>query len=123
MAANLPVGTAVGDVTGTTSALANGQSGYLAGVSATSGLNAVNFKGPYNTTAPASGASASLPAVVQVSGNASTAANTVTINTVTGGTVGIASSAAAASNPVSTQSPALGMTMCIVVNGIYPTRP
>ena len=122
--ANLPVGTTVGDITGAMSALSNGQSGYLAGLSASSsGPIQPTVKGPYNTSAPVSGASANLPAVVQVSGNASTAANTVTVDTVTGGAVAIAPSATAATNTVSTQSPALGMTMCIVANGIYPPRP
>lgn len=42
---------------------------------------------------------------------------------ITGGTVTVAPASANPSQPVSTQSPGLGQTMCIAVNGLYPDRP
>lgn len=119
---SLPVSTNVGTTTGATSALTNGQTGYLAGLSGASGLTAVNFKGPYTTAAPAAGSTATLPATVQVTGTASTAAVTTNVTTITGGTVGVGANTTTG-QPVPTQAPGLGLTMCIAVNGLYPTRP
>lgn len=43
---------------------------------------------------------------------------------ITGGTVAVQSNLpVAATMPVSTQSPGLGLTTCILVNGLYPPRP
>jgi microcystin-dependent protein len=65
-----------------------------------------------------------LPADVTVTGSAGTAAATVKVNMVTGGTVTVQNNAGVpAAQPVSTQSPGLGMTVCIAVNGLYPSRP
>ena len=104
--ASLPVSTLVGSSTGTLSALASGQTGYLAGVSGKSGASAVNFIGPYTTTAPVAGSTATLPVTASVSG----------------GLVSVA----ATPNPtakVPTLTPSVAMTPCIAVDGIYPTRP
>ncbi|WP_284758094.1 tail fiber protein [Agrobacterium sp. fls2-241-TYG-188a] len=42
---------------------------------------------------------------------------------ITGGTVAVASAAASPSAGVSTQSPGLGVTVCIATNGLFPPRP
>ncbi|WP_311272921.1 MULTISPECIES: tail fiber protein [unclassified Rhizobium] len=42
---------------------------------------------------------------------------------ITGGTVSVAPAVALATAGVSTQSPGLGMTVCIAVEGLYPSRP
>ena len=42
---------------------------------------------------------------------------------ITGGTVAVASAAASPSAGVSTQSPGLGLTVCIATNGLFPPRP
>lgn len=42
---------------------------------------------------------------------------------ITGGSVAVAPAMAPAAAPVSTQSPGLGMTACIALNGLYPDRP
>lgn len=42
---------------------------------------------------------------------------------ITGGTVSVAPAGSAATVGVSTQSPGLGMTVCIALEGIYPPRP
>ncbi|AUN33975.1 phage tail protein (plasmid) [Niveispirillum cyanobacteriorum] len=42
---------------------------------------------------------------------------------ITGGTVTVNQASAPATQPVSTQSPALGQTVCIAANGLYPDRP
>jgi microcystin-dependent protein len=120
--AALPVSPAAGSVTGSTVALGSGQTGYLAGMSGTTGVDTVTFTGPYTTSAPGANA-ASLPAQVQVSGTASIPSTTVQVNTVTGGTVAVAAAGSAATTPVSTQSPALGMSVCIVTSGLFPSRP
>ena len=119
---SLPVSTNVGTTTGATSALTTGPTGSLAGLSGASGLTAVNFKGPYTTAAPAAGSTATLPATVQVTGTASTAAVTTNITSITGGAVGIGPNNTTL-QAVPTQAPGLGLTMCIAVNGLYPTRP
>lgn len=60
---------------------------------------------------------------VNLTGAAGTAATTATFKAVSGGTVTNAYAGSTAANPVSTQSPALGLTACIAANGIYPDRP
>lgn len=116
VAASLPVGTGVG----TNSSLSSGQQGYLAGASGTFNSDPIALKGPYTTSAP--GSAGSLLVNVNATGNPSTAATKVQVSSVTGGTVTLASSAAAPAQAVSTQSPAIGMTVCIAVNGLYPSR-
>lgn len=120
--AALPVSTSVGTSNGTMSALNSGQNGYLAGLSGTTGVDPISFSGPYTASAPSVNP-AHLPATVTVSGNPSTAAATVQVPTVTGGAVVVASASAPASQPISTQSPALGQSVCIAVTGLYPSRP
>jgi len=74
------------------------------------------LKGPYNTVGPASGTAAHA---------AGTASGSITVpNTgITGGTVAIAPASAGATQKVSTQSPAIGQTVCIATAGLYPNRP
>lgn len=120
--ASLPVAPGVGNITGPTVGLTTGTNGYLAGVSGTTGVDPVTFSGPYTTAKP--GNPAYLEAAVKVNGNASTAAGTTTVQAMTGGTVTVGNNPAiAATMPVATQSPALGMTVCIAVQGLYPSRP
>ncbi|SFG86912.1 phage tail protein [Methylobacterium gossipiicola] len=56
-----------------------------------------------------------------VTGNPSIPANTVTINTVTGGAVTVSPTGNGA--PVSNMQPSLALNFIIAVNGIYPDRP
>lgn len=120
--AALPVSPDVGTVSGGTVALGAGQNGYLAGVSGTTGVDNVTFTGPYTGTQPG-GNAAYLPALVKVSGTPAIPSTTVQVATVTGGTVAVQPAAGAATAAVPTQSPALGVSMCIAVNGLFPTRP
>jgi microcystin-dependent protein len=120
--AALLVSPTVGTVSGGTVALNAGQNGYLAGLSGTNGVDGVTFTGPYTTTAPG-GNAAYLPASVKVSGAPSIPATTVQVSTVTGGAVTVQPAVASATAPVSTQSPALGLGVCIATNGLFPTRP
>ncbi|KAA0679386.1 phage tail protein [Azospirillum brasilense] len=89
---------------------------YLGGTSIDDGGAGSTIIGPYNTSGPAPSTAASV---------AGTASGTVTIpNTgITGGTVAVAPASAGATQKVSTQSPAIGQTICIVANGLYPNRP
>ncbi|MET7247150.1 tail fiber protein [Methylobacterium sp. EM32] len=75
------------------------------------------LKGLYTATAPATGTAATMP----VTGNAAFSFTAPT--GITGGTVSIAQAGAAATAPVSTQPPSLGMTVCIAAQGLYPDRP
>jgi microcystin-dependent protein len=104
--ASLPVSTLVGSSTGTLSALANGQTGYLAGISGKVGVPSVNFTGPYTATAPVAGSMATLPVTASVSGGSVTVAPTPTPTA-----------------KVPTVTPSVTMTACIAAEGIYPTRP
>lgn len=120
--AALPVNQGLGTATGKTVAPASGD-GYLAGMSGTTGVDDITFTGPYSTNVPGPG-SPTLPATVKVSGNAGTAASSITVQTVTGGAVTVNSNTPVpATLPVSTQSPAIGMSVCIAVTGLYPNRP
>ncbi|HYH18530.1 MAG TPA: tail fiber protein [Azospirillum sp.] len=94
--ASAPVSTAT--PTTTTPTLTNGQTAYLANADTGKGNN--TLEGLYTTTAPATGAVANLA---------------VTVSGATANTGGGA--------PVSTLPPELGLTACIVVTGLYPTRP
>jgi microcystin-dependent protein len=122
VAAALLVSPAVGTVSGSTVALGAGQNGYLAGMSGTNGVDGVTFTGPYTAQAPG-GNAAYLPAEVKVSGAPTIPQTTVQVATITGGSVTVQPAAAAATAPVSTQSPALGMSVCIATSGLFPTRP
>ena len=104
--ASLPVSTQVGTSTGTLSALANGQTGYLAGVRGKTGPSSVNFTGPYTTTPPEAGSTATLPVTASISG----------------GSVAVASTPAPTAK-VPTLTPSVTMTACIAAEGIYPARP
>jgi len=120
--AALPVDTAVGNVTGEIVALGSG-TGYLAGMRGTTGVDPVTFSGPYSSTHPAANAP-TLPANVTVTGTAGTAALTVDLPSVTGGTVLVGGNTPVNPPlPVSTQLPALGMSVCLAVEGLYPSRP
>jgi len=120
--AALPVNTALGTSTGKTIAPPSGN-GYLAGMSGTTGVDEITFTGPYSTSVPGAGAP-TLPATVTVSGSAGTAAIPVSVPTVTGGAVTVNNNVAvAATLPVSTQSPAIGMSVCMAITGLYPNRP
>lgn len=120
--AALPVAPGVGSITGQSVGLAAGTSGYLSGMSGTTGVDPITFTGPYTMNKP--GSPAYLEAAVKVSGNANTAASTATVQGMTGGTVTVANNTAVpATAAVSTQSPGLGLTVCIAVQGLYPSRP
>ena len=119
--AALPVSPSLGSVSGTTVALASGQNGYLAAMKGTTGVDDVTFSGPYTTAAP--GSPAYLPANVQVTGSPATAATSVQVSMINGGSVTVAQAGQAATQAVSTQSPALGMSVCIVTTGLFPSRP
>lgn len=121
VAAALQVSPALGTVTGTTAALGAGQTGYLAGLKGVTSSDAVNFTGPYTGAVPGANA-AQLPAKVTVTGSAPTAAATVSVQTLTGGVVAI-SPTPAPTQAVSTQSPGIGMSVCIAATGLYPNRP
>jgi microcystin-dependent protein len=115
--ATLPVSTTV---PGTAAQLANGATGYLTNATANNGPT--NYlRGPYSTTAPVSTAQANLPVTTNVTGSAGSAASTVTLNTVTGGSVAVGQSGA--STPFSTLQPFLAMSFVIAMNGLYPDRP
>ncbi|MCS0630095.1 phage tail protein [Telluria mixta] len=117
VAATLPVGTSS---SGATAVPASGQN-YLTAISGQIGASTVAVKGPYTTTKPSA---ATLPADVTLTGSAGSAAATVKVNMVTGGTVTVQNNQpVAAGQAVSTQSPGLGMTVCIAVLGLYPQRP
>lgn len=87
---------------------------YLGGLDFNDGGSGATLTGPYNTTGPGTGAKA-----------VGTATGTITVpNTgITGGTVAIAPASGGATQKVSTQSPGIGQTVCISVNGLYPNRP
>ncbi len=104
--ASLPVSTLVGSTSGAVSALAAGQTGYLAGISGKVGVPSVNFTGPYTTTAPVAGSTASLPVTASVSG----------------GSVSVAPTPVATVK-VPTVTPSVAMPACIAAQGIYPQRP
>lgn len=119
--ADLPVSSTTTDaIAGNTVALTSGATGYLSGIKGFVNADDVGFTGPYTSTDPGSTA-ALLPTRTQVTGNAGTAQATVNVNTVTGGAVTLA--ATGNSQPVSIQSPALGLTYCVATLGLYPTRP
>ncbi|AWB09211.1 phage tail protein (plasmid) [Azospirillum humicireducens] len=87
---------------------------YLGDASVSDGGLGVTLNGPYNTSGPGTAAN--------VKGTA-TGSITVPSTGITGGTVAIAQAAAGATQKVSTQSPAIGQTVCIAVTGLYPNRP
>lgn len=119
IAAALPVATVGG--TGTPPA----GNVYLTPIGGTTSNVAATFQGPYTGTVPSGTAQATLPASVKVDGVAGTPLLTSTTDVVTGGTVavGITPATPVAPAPIPTQSPGLGMTVCIATLGLYPNRP
>ncbi|WP_158279360.1 phage tail protein [Azospirillum humicireducens] len=87
---------------------------YLGDASVSDGGLGVTLNGPYNTSGPGTAAN--------VKGTAS-GSITVPNTGITGGRVAVAPASAGATQKVSTQSPAIGQTVCIVANGLYPNRP
>ncbi|CAO3375703.1 phage tail protein [Azospirillum argentinense] len=87
---------------------------YLGDASLDDGGAGYTLKGPYNTSGPGTGAKV-----------AGTASGSITVpNTgITGGTVAVGPAAANPTQKVSTQSPAIGQTVCIANQGLYPNRP
>jgi microcystin-dependent protein len=80
---------------------------------------------PPNTPS-GTGTVALAPAAVTVTGTAGTPQIQfdVPVGGITGGDVTVnQNTPVAASNPVSTQPPSLGMSVCIAVQGLYPNRP
>lgn len=123
ISASLPVSPAVGTVSGTVAALGANQQGYLAGVSGSVGPDAITLTGPYTATAPGANA-AILKATVTVNGVPPSPEIKIPNVGITGGTVGVGvNDPVAATQPVSTQSPGLGMNACIAIVGLYPDRP
>ncbi|KQT57709.1 hypothetical protein ASG52_23455 [Methylobacterium sp. Leaf456] len=107
--------TAVNGSSTATQPVANGSTVYLANAGYFVGTNN-QLRGLYTTTAPASGSAASIP----VTGNPAFSFNASLVN---GGTVTVASAAAAPTASVPTQQPSLGQSVCIAVTGLYPNRP
>lgn len=95
---------------------------YLTAISARVGLTPVALSGPYYGAAPAA-VTSQLPLTVSVGGSAPTAAVTANASVMNGGFVTIAAASAPAAQPMPTQAPGLGLTMCIAVQGSYPPRP
>lgn len=93
---------------------------YLTNVTAKTTINAT-VAGPYVATKP--GSTSTLPATIAVTGSGSTPAVTATVNAMTGATVTLANAGAVAMVPVSTQTPGLGMNVCIATTGIFSPRP
>lgn len=123
ISAALPVSPAVGTVSGTVAALGPNQQGYLAGVSSSVGPDAATVTGPYTTTAPGTNAGM-LKATVTVNGTPPSPEIKIPNVGITGGAVGVgANTPVVATQPVSTQSPGLGMNACIAITGMYPNRP
>ena len=100
--ASLPVST----LAGTLSALNNGDTGYLATLAGSYSGRSVTLTGPYTTTAPVAGSTATLPVTASVSGGSVSVAPTPTPTA-----------------KVPTVTPSVAMTICIAAEGIYPTRP
>jgi len=119
IAAALPVVAVAG--TGTAPA----GNAYLTSVGGTVSNVAATFQGPYTGTVPSGTTQATLPAIAKVDGVAGTPLLTSTTDVVTGGnvTVSFASATTPTPAPISTQSPGLGMNVCIAVEGYYPNRP
>ncbi|EJS94598.1 phage tail protein [Pectobacterium wasabiae] len=92
---------------------------FLTAISATVPVGAAtqnaSFKGPYQAAKPGSGST--LPADVTVTGVASLPSFTVKVpETVVGNNTG-------GGMPFSVRDPAMGLTACIAVQGIYPINP
>lgn len=116
VAASLPVATApAGNAT-----LASG-SNYITSMTGNVGASSVKFVGPFSQSAPATPAAANLPATVTTSGTAGTPEIKFSSG-ITGGTVAVGPNPTAGT-ALPTQSPGLGMMVCIAVNGLYPSRP
>ncbi|CAO3356735.1 phage tail protein [Azospirillum palustre] len=110
---NMPI-TAAG--TGTPASAPASGTVYLGATVFDDASSGASLTGPYNTSGPAPSTAAKA---------AGTASGTITVpNTgITGGTVTVAPASAGATQKVSTQSPAIGQTVCIATQGLYPNRP
>lgn len=102
ISASLPVST----LAGTLSALNNGDTGYLATLAGSYSGRSVTLTGPYTTTAPVAGSTATLPVTASVSGGSVSVAPTPTPTT-----------------KVPTVTPSVTMIACIAAEGLYPERP
>lgn len=100
--ASLPVST----LAGTLSALNNGDTGYLATLAGSYSGRSVTLTGPYTSTAPVAGSTATLPVTASVSGGSVSVAPTPTPTA-----------------KVPTVTPSVTMIACIAAEGIYPERP
>ncbi|CAA7623867.1 Phage tail collar domain-containing protein [Magnetospirillum sp. LM-5] len=104
----VPVGTG----TGTASTVTSGQTVYLSGAAINNqNPDPVTLSGPYTTSKPTS--TANLGGISATGGGGG----------ITGGTVTVGPAGQAATTAVPTLPPQIGQTVCIAVNGIYPTRP
>jgi len=102
---------------------ATGLNGMAAGSTLSQGGSGQSSAPIYAPTSTAGNTVALGGVSADITGVSSTNAITTTVPMVTGGSVAISPSAAAATQPVPTQSPALVMSVCIAPTGIYPTRP
>lgn len=126
--ASLPLSTVAPSTTTTTPGPVAGNENYIGAmtgfVKPASTPIAANFAGPFttSTTAPTGGASS--PVTTAVTGSAGIPEIKFNVTTgITGGKVEVAPTTQVATQAVPTQSPGLGMTYCIVSQGIYPDRP
>ncbi|WP_296947726.1 phage tail protein [uncultured Massilia sp.] len=103
-----------------TAAAAPAGKSYLTEIGAKVGPSTASLSGPYTTAAPATPAASKLPADLTLDGAAATPAVTAQLDVPTGGTVTVRASGARPAQPVSTQSPGLGLVVCIAAYGLYP---
>lgn len=120
--AKLPVGTTS---TGATPVPPSGTNvnAYLTAMSGKVGLAPIGLTGPYTGTAPTGPTASTLPLTIKTTGTAPSAAATATVDVVSGVGITVNPATALASQPISTQAPGLGGTMCIAVVGLFPDRP
>ncbi len=83
--------------------------------------------GPYTTTAPTAGSTASV-GNVKVSVDATglvpaTPQRTIDVNMINGGTVAVGTTGSAATAQVNVINPEIALTYCIATQGLYPDRP
>ncbi len=95
---------------------------YLTTISATSGPTKATFSGPYSTIQPATIANTARMRVT-TTGAAGTPDVTATVDVPVSGTVTVAPSQVSFQGmPLMTQSPALGLNMCIAISGVWPPQ-
>ncbi|KZD03047.1 phage tail protein [Oceanibaculum pacificum] len=110
----LPVGTATTTVA---PAVTAGQATFLTNASTSN--PGTQMRGLYTQTEPTSTGSIAVTSIP--SGNPSIPQQTVTINTVIGGSVTVGNSGG--STPFTNEPPRIGLMQCIATLGIYPTNP